>query len=134
MSWFSGMSRAEMADEAGFQFIHCKACGFRDYAEDGCPNCSENAEEEAWTVKYKIARKARTSRFTQIRVGDLIRVTTGFTYKKGGERTGYLSPRVCAVMHGPAWEDYDAVAFGEEKRKKCWPRYTRKTPILVEGG
>jgi hypothetical protein len=38
----------------------------------------------------------------EIRPGDRVRVTTGFTYEKGGPRTGYFRQSY-RVAKGPAW-------------------------------
>lgn len=78
----------------------------------GAPDCSscrngtmddEPDEEEVASSRVVVARKARRCWWGEIRPGDTVRVTTGFTYIPGGKRTGYFK-RFYRVAKGPAWE------------------------------
>lgn len=84
-------------------------CGAYDCASCYPGGCgSENTEpeeQETRTSRTVTARKARyvgTSR--EIRPGDKVRVTSGFTYEPNGRRTGYLPKRYQRIAKGPAWE------------------------------
>jgi len=89
----------------------CKRCygpnAGDDYEDDG-----EDLEETASTDRFRIARKARPG--YGVRPGDLIRVTTGFTYEKGGPRLGYLTPSYAVVSIGPASPVYNADRFARD--------------------
>jgi len=87
-------------------------CGASD-----CLNCypggddeDEDKDKEYETTK-SVVRVARKDRFVgkpyEIRRGDIIRVVSGFTYREGGERTGYLPKRYSRVWKGPAWAVVD---------------------------
>lgn len=81
-------------------------CGATD-----CESCypggsdeDEDREETMTTSKVVTARKARfVGKPNEIRPGDRVRVTSGFTYKSGGERTGYLRKSYQRLSKGPAW-------------------------------
>ncbi len=94
------------------------SAGSGDFDDD------EEDVEETSTAQYRIARKARPG--YGIRPGDLIRVTTGFTYEKGGPRLGYLAPSYCLVSFGPA-----STAYNVEKFARDCARYlkNRKRPV-----
>lgn len=113
MSYYNGMSDAELADDLGFVWSR-KAGGYVD-PDEFCSECggglSRNTfgadfdcecdqEKETCTVKVVIARKDRKNGC--IRKGDKIRVTSGFTYIVDGPRTGYFRNEVL-LERGPAW-------------------------------
>lgn len=117
MSYYNGMSRAEAAEEAGFvwdrrtrQYIdpsdYCNQCGCE---LDECESNGE-CERETTTSKTVTARKARNpdSLWNEIRPGDRVTVTSGFTYLPGGPRVSYLGRTYRRLSKGPAW-DNDAV-------------------------
>ena len=103
-------------------------CGATDctrcYGPSAGSDDDEEDVEETSTTQYRIARKARPR--CGIRPGDLIRVTTGFTYEKGGPRLGYLTPSYCVVSFGPA-----STAYNVEKFARDCARYlkNRKRPV-----
>jgi len=86
-------------------------CGATDCCNcypGGCdedePESDEDEELTAHFTKIVIARKARPA-FTgksEIRVGDRVRVTSGFTYEQDGPRTGYFR-FYNLITKGPAW-------------------------------
>jgi hypothetical protein len=81
-------------------YCHCDLCNY--YADDVDPDEQEQTVE---TVKYVIARKARkVGTPSEIRPGDRVRVTSGFTYEPNGPRTGYFR-HYRMVGRGPAWEN-----------------------------
>ena len=71
----------------------------------------DEQEEELATRQSKlvIARKARG----HILPGDCVRVTTGFSYKKNGPRTGYFKYEV-RVGYGPG--------HGDKAGQGSWPK------------
>lgn len=66
---------------------------------------AEPEEQEKVVSKVVTARKARfVGMFGEIRPGDKVRVTSGFTYQPNGPRTGYFR-RYSRVTKGPAWSE-----------------------------
>jgi len=65
---------------------HCGATDCETCYPGGCEEPEEEEEHEVSKVRFVVARKARG----KILPGDLVRVTSGFTYKKDGPRTGYF--------------------------------------------
>lgn len=63
-------------------------------ALDNCKGCS--CIEEVSDTTFRVARKARGN----ILPGDLVKVTGGFTYQKGGKRLGYFGSEG-TVARGP---------------------------------
>ena len=82
-----------------------RACARDDARGSGCSNDSPE-EFSAGTVKVVIARKARPSHpyssTSEVRVGDQVRVTSGFNYIENGPRTGYFR-RYSRMVKGPGW-------------------------------
>lgn len=85
----------------------------------GCPRCGVNdgpdaddegdGEESTHTVTtYTVARQARGS----IRVGDIIRTESYFTFIKGGKRTGYYHSS-WVVAYGPAHAHHNPTAYAK---------------------
>jgi len=66
----------------------------------------EDREEETSRSRIVTARKARFVGMPkhEIRPGDRVRVTSGFTYKVGGPRLRYFRRRA-RVAKGPAWTE-----------------------------
>ena len=63
---------------------------------DDCSGCSLCTDSTTRT-RYVVARKARGN----ILPGDLVAVTTGFDYQKGGPRLGYARRRSARAGYGP---------------------------------
>lgn len=72
-------------------FYEDEKCGGASYGCKGCDDCVEVVKE----TTYRKARKARGN----IMPGDLIMVTKGFEYQKGGKRLGYFE-NVMRVSYG----------------------------------
>jgi len=90
---------------------HCGAYDCSTCYPGGGYDEEEPEEQEALTSKTVTARKGRyegTAR--EIRPGDRVRVTSGFTYVEGGPRTGYLSKGYSRVSCGPNWTDEEKAA------------------------
>lgn len=91
-------------DDWNCYWTTCDECGHRYHAsEGGCEACDEARFQSVETSKTVTARKSRfpgTSR--EIRVGDRVRVTSGFDYEVGGPRLGYFR-KYRRVSKGPAW-------------------------------
>ena len=89
---------------------HCGATDCDTCYPGGCGD-DEQEVQETTTSKVVTARKARPGKggVPEIRVGDKVRVTSGFTYKPGGERLGYLPKRYTRVAKGPAWDEASTV-------------------------
>jgi len=84
----------------------CEACrpGCNDPEEDEPTEEDEPSEVTTKTTRRVIARKARyAGLISEIRVGDTVDVTKGFTYEVNGPRTGYLSPRYERIRRGKRW-------------------------------
>lgn len=65
---------------------------------------AEDQEEEATSCRVVTACKARfIGKSSEIKPGDRVQVTGGFTYTRGGARTGYLRKSYRRVSKGPAW-------------------------------
>ena len=80
----------------------CGAGDCRSCYPNGCDEPEE--DESAMTYKTVTARKARfVGKVGEIRVGDTVRVTSGFMYQKDGPRTGYLRKGYRRIAKGPAW-------------------------------
>jgi len=97
---------AMAADDAGYRWDSRT----RQYIdpEDWCPQCETGRDEckcerRVETDKVVTARKARpgNGRF-EVRPGDRVLVTSGFTYEPNGPRTGYFH-HYERVRKGPAW-------------------------------
>lgn len=79
----------------------CDSC----YPGGGYGSDEEPEEQEKVVSKLVIARKARFVGLpSEIRPGDKVRVTSGFTYTSNGPRTGYFR-RYVRVSKGPAWAE-----------------------------
>lgn len=85
-------------------------CGASD-CETCYPGCGdrdeeEGSEQETSKTKVVIARKARNQGhwYGEIRPGDQVSVTSGFTYLSGGGRTGYFRSYT-RIKKGPAWAE-----------------------------
>jgi hypothetical protein len=127
MSYYRGMSKVELADELGF--VHVPGRGYidpGDYCgcgrEHGDPECE--CEHEATTSKVVTARKARkVGTSGEVRPGDRVCVTSGFTYRTGGnrERTGYLPRTYKRLSCGPNWTD-EEIAKGSAQASSWWNR------------
>lgn len=81
-------------------------CGAYD-CERCRPGCNDREDEPVEgtveTSKAVTARKARyTGKAAEIRPGDRVQVTNGFTYEVNGPRTGYYRTYK-RVARGPAW-------------------------------
>jgi hypothetical protein len=78
----------------------CRGAAALDFME-------EDRDKEAIFTKDVVARKARHvgNPWHEIRPGDLVRVISGFYYKEGGPRTGYMDKEYHRLKKGPAWED-----------------------------
>lgn len=84
---------------------HCGATDCETCYPGGCSEDEDEQEQESTTHRVVTARKARfVGDWREIRVGDKVQVTSGFTYKVGGERLGYLPKRYVRVAKGPGWE------------------------------
>lgn len=94
-----------LPDDWGCYYRTCDRCGTRYHASEGGCECEDEEEEESvFTTKIVTARKARfVGRPGEIRKGDTVKVTSGFTYKVGGPRTGYFVPSYTRMVKGPAW-------------------------------
>jgi hypothetical protein len=82
-------------------------CGATD-CETCYPGCSDREEEEpegkVEVFKTVKARKARNvGQYNEIKVGDTVRVTSGFDYERGGPRIGYFRTYT-RIAKGPAWD------------------------------
>lgn len=73
----------------------CRAC-YGSAAESYGYDEEEEEELETTSTRYVVARKARG----RILPGDLVRVTSGFSYEKDGPRTGYFRYETL-VGYGP---------------------------------
>ncbi len=87
-------------------------CGATDcatcYPGGGWDDDEEQEELEATTSKVVTARKPRhTGTSNEIRRGDRVRVTSGFTYKPDGPRTGYLHKQYRRITRGSNWTEED---------------------------
>ena len=78
---------------------------------DTCTGCGEDrsecrCERETSTSKVVTARKFRKGGIiaerNEIRVGDRVKVTSGFSYEPDGPRTGYFRS-YRRISKGPAW-------------------------------
>ena len=90
-----------------------RMCGATDCSHCYPGGCGEEESEDeddedteylCHAFKVVTARKARfvgTPR--EIKSGDRVRVRSGFSYKKGGARTGYLPRWYTRIVKGPAW-------------------------------
>lgn len=107
MSYYNGMNRAELAADLGFVWCPSRR-GYYD-PNDYCRECESHTDDcecdrETTTSKTVVARKARyVGTASEVKVGDKVRVTSGFTYKPNGPRTGYLAKRYTRLAKGPAW-------------------------------
>lgn len=93
----------------------CESChphyGYEDDPED-------EEEHDVTTSRVVTARKARyVGTTSEIRPGDRVQVTSGFSYKKNGPRTGYLPKTYKRIFCGPNWTDED---IEEAKAKETW--------------
>lgn len=108
---------------------HCGANDCLTCYPGGCSEDDEDREETSETIRYRRARKARP--YAGILPGDLIKVTSGFSYKPKGERTGYLSKRYARIAKGPRHPDYDARAFAKTYLLMC-PYKAKKAGFKLE--
>ncbi len=86
---------------------HCGATDCDTCYPGGRDEEDEDRVEETTTSKTVIARKARpgNSWRNEIRPGDKVRVTSGFSYTPGGPRLGYLPKTYQRIAKGPAWAE-----------------------------
>ena len=81
-----------------------------DENDEEAPEDEDEAPKSKVTVKIVTARKARPAYsgwlgvWAEIKVGDRVKVTSWFEYKKGGPRIGYYH-EYRRVAKGPGWRN-----------------------------
>ena len=98
-------NRYDRYDDADREDCSCQG------KSEGCPGC-EGCEKSVITTRIVLCRKARDG----AKVGDLIRVTSGFTYQKGGPRLGYFR-RAHILGYGPN-HPADKIGTGQWNRRE----------------
>ena len=93
----------------------CCSCYPGGCDEDEPDESDEDEELVVQTIKFVTARKARPAFYgkSEIRIGDRVRVTSGFTYEEGGPRTGYFRS-YNLVTKGPAWNVAPAIVTADD--------------------
>ncbi len=96
-------------------------CGATDCSRCYPGGCDDEArEEDTTTSKVVTARKARyAGTASEIRPGDRVRVTTGFSYVVGGPRLKYNPRTYRRVSCGPNWTAEEK-AEAQTKYRYTW--------------